>query len=143
MLDLAPRARPDSLTFTSAQLKRVIDEYELQVSVVEAQHAKTIYCYRLIAELHQRSFITARQTMDWMVMLDQTVDYGPPYRDLWNQYSMRFISDYLDVMLKLDRIAAMRLAEEVDRTLYLPPIPPEKPGLITRIFAAILGRRAE
>jgi len=137
MYDLQARARPGVLTFTSDQLMRVINEYELQTAVSEAQSDKSAYCMRLLAELHQLGYINSKQTMDWIVALDTTVEYPAPYGDMWRQFRHSFIESFLDTMLKANRIAAKNIVMEVDRSLYLPPLPPKQPGLIARLLAAI------
>lgn len=136
MNDLKQRIEPEELYFSSQQLKGIIDEYELQTAVAGAQYAKSVYCYRLISDLYEHGYLTSQATMDFMVALDQTISYDTPYRDMWQQYSLTRIGDYLNTMLRVDRLAARRIAEEVDRILYRPTPPPREPGLIERLITA-------
>lgn len=143
MTTLQSHTWPDDLPFTSQQLTRVIDEYELQTASAGAQYAKSVYCYRIISDLYHLNLITSRQTMEWMVALDHTVEFDGHYGEMWRQYSMTHMGDYLDTMLKADRLATRRIAEEIDRSLYLPLPPPKQPGLLVRLLEALAGNSHE
>lgn len=142
MDNLATRLRPVQILPTSDQLARVVDEYELQTAVAGAEHAKGQYCMRLVADLNKHGYLTTRETMDWLVALDTTVDYPAPYDEMWRQFRDNLFGDLYDFMLKANRLAAKNILMEIDRTLYLPPIPPKRPGLMARLLAALTGQGA-
>lgn len=141
MREIQASGSPRHLSFTSDQLSRVIDEYGLQVSVSEAQHEKSLYCYRLLGELYQHGYLTARKTTDWILALDVTTKYPAPYDELWRQFVENMISDLFDTVLKANRVSARRIFDEMHRSLYLPPIPPREPGLFERLLVAMTGSR--
>lgn len=142
MHDLMTRPSPPPLVVTahSKQLAALIDEYELEVSVAEAQQAKTVHCMRLIADLYNHGYITIRQTMDMLVALDQTATYPEPYGSMWRQFSGNYMADFLDVMLKADRVGTRRIFDEIDRTLRPPPVEPIRPGVVRRLIDHFFGK---
>jgi len=140
MNDVQTRYRPSQIEPATDQLVRVVDEYALQTEVAGAQHAKSVYCMRLIVDLNKHAYLTTREAMDWLVLLDTTVEYPTPYDEMWRQFRDNLFSDFYDFMLKANRLAAKNILLEVDRTLYMPPIPPKRPGLMTRLLAALTGR---
>lgn len=134
--------RPAQITPTDDQLARVVDEYQLQTGVAGAQHAKSTYCMRLVIDLRKHAYLTAREAMDWLVILDSTVEYPAPYDEMWRQFRDELFSDLFNDVLVANRLAAKNILREVDRELYIPPVPPKRPGLMARLLAAITGRSA-
>lgn len=139
MNSLQVPTRPATFVPTSDQLTRVADEYALQTEVAGAQHAKSTYCMRLVIDLNKHAYLTTREAMDWLVLLDTTVEYPPPYDEMWRQFRDNLFSDLFNDMLMANRLAARNILREIDRELYLPPIPPKRPGLMARLLAALKG----
>ena len=137
--DTIARTGPDPLSFAKETLPLVIDEYELQVGVQEAERAKTVFAMRQIAALHEAGAITKYTTYRFLVSLDTTAEFSPPYDTIWSDSMRQQILDFIDHIHKLVQLGARNVAREVDRTLYVLPEPPAKPGLIERLLCAIVG----
>lgn len=134
--------RPASLTLTSAQLTRVIDEYELQVGVMQAQGAKSAYAYRLIFDLWVHNVATTEEAMRWMEMLDKTAVFEGRVGLAWSQFLDASLERFLDTMLKADMMSSKNILIELERTLYLRQIQPKRRGVVVQLFDALFSRGA-
>lgn len=133
-----PRERPASLSFSSGQLKRVVREYELQVAVQEAQNAKTVYALHCIVGLHEAGLLTKRQVFAFFAALDTEVDFdNDELNRLWHESARQQLLECIDQIHKCVRLGAAEIARLIDKTLDLPP---PKPGLLLRIWHAVVGR---
>lgn len=142
MSNLQAISRPAPLTLTSGQLTHVIDEYELQVGVMQAQGTKSVYAYRLIHDLWMHNVATAEQAMRWMEMLDQTAVFEGRVGLAWSQFLDASIERFLDTMLKADVMSSKNILIELERTLYLQRIQPKRRGVVVQLFDALFSRGA-
>lgn len=142
MSNLQVVSRPTPLTLSSAQLTRVIEEYELQVGVMQAQGAQSAYAYRLIHELWIHNVATAEQAMRWMEMLDKTAVFEGRVGLAWSQFLDASIERFLDTMLKADMMSSKNILIELERTLYLRQIQPKRRGVVVQLFDALFSRGA-
>lgn len=140
MIDVSTRQRPAPLTGTPVKFTGMLNEYELSTSVAEALEARSLYCLRLMAELHYEGYITIQQTMNMMVAVDLTVQYPEPYGSLWRQFSINFMADFLDIMAKGIRAGSYEIFKLTDRNLWIPPVPPVKAGIVRRFFEALFRK---
>lgn len=143
MIDLAQRTStpvgPEMFSVCGGDLKRAIKEYGLQTTVIKIQSAKTVYAMQQLSELHEYGALSKKTTLEFLVALDQTVTFPDPMKQIWAESLREQTLMYVDQMHKLLRIGAKNIAIEVDRTLYLPELPPHNPGLFVRILRAITG----
>jgi len=139
MSDLLRTPRAQSITATDPQFERAWAEYGLQTAVMQAQQAKAFYGTQLVIQLYRETKITVKEAIDIMVKIDPTTEYGPPYDEMFRQFNVDLMADLYDIVMKALRLGAGGILREIDRTLYLPPVPPTQPGLFTRILIGITG----
>lgn len=142
MNSLQTAGRPASLTLTSAQMTRLVDEYELQVSVMHAQDLKSTYAFRVLADLWRKNILTTQEVLLWMEMLDQTTEFEGPIGQAWSQFVAASIERFIDTMIKADVMSAKNVLRELERTLYLTPIQPKRRGVVMQLLDKLFSRGA-
>lgn len=142
MSQLIASPRPHAIVATAPQLERVIAEYELQTAVMQAEQAATYYGTQLVIQLYRQGKLSVKEAIDFMVAIDPTTEYGSPYDEMWRQFNVDLMTDMYDMVMKALRLGSRNILQEIDRTLYLPPVPPKRPGLFARIVAAVVGEEA-
>jgi hypothetical protein len=133
---------PGVISVSGAHLTRALQEYRLQTGVMQMQDAKAIYAMQQIAELHEHGILSTAKTLAFMDALDKTVTFTGPINEIWLASLRQQAESFADHIHKILRIGAMNIGLEADRTLYLPELPPHRPGLFIRILTGIVGGRS-
>jgi len=113
-------------------LRLIIEEYEKQMAVTEAQASMTAYAMRQMTELHSYGYATKVETLNVLQALDSSVSYTSPFDQMHAQHTREQLVMYVDHIHKALQLGAKNIAIEIDRSLYPPP--PPKPGLIARLL---------
>lgn len=130
---------PVLVSASGDQLDRAIREYGFQTGVMKIQNDKTMFAMQQISELHKHGTLSKEKTLTFLQLLDATVEYADPFKQIWADSLREQVLMYIDQIHKLLRIGAKNIALEADRTLHLPELPPQRPGLLLRILRSIVG----
>lgn len=116
----------------SRDLAKVVDAYELQLGVINAQAAKSVVAMRKLLELHQHGAVATRELAAYLCYLDHTAAHlNGPYRDILAQAMREQLILFIEQAHGLMRLGGTRSAKEVFRTTR--PVL-KKPGLLYRLL---------
>lgn len=114
------------------ELGWLVDEYEKQVAVAEAQKVKTTYAMRCIVEIHNCGYLAKHDAVAYIVALDETSSFSGEIEQIYAAARREQLLLMIDHIHKLLRVGAKNIAVEVNRSLYPPP--PPKRGVLARLL---------
>lgn len=135
-LEMPTLAGADLYGVSTGQMRRALDEYSLEMAVIDGQAAQTIFAMREVLKIHEAGYICKRDALLMMVALDTTVELPEPFADIWRDSKREQALMLVDHIHKLVRLGAKNIAIMVDKSLYPEP---RRPGLFERILRSLKG----
>lgn len=123
-------------------VRAVIDEYERQSTVIEAQKAKTVYAMQQIADLHRCGLFTKNDTLRYLDLLDDTVEFSSETQRLYHASNREQMMTFIDQTHKIIELGAKNVALEVNRDFNVKPqmmidctpVEPKRRGVVGRFL---------